>query len=877
MSDLDTEEVVILFKDKFVVTIDANSIWMAIRMEQSNIGFNDYHALVYKRYRLHGQESVLGLVSIGPSVGSTLLSPELDTISGYFSPSPTYTLRFIGVGFPFVAIYASKEDSKYKSLDSVTEKVTSAVSNAVISIAKSWWLPEQENDIFQQVKESPIRLSPLFVLEDQNRRVFKVSSSPLPPASHADTFNEVYAALADTLGRVLLFDPSDGTIIRMWKGWRDAQFGWIQLVDLQGRLHLLLVLYTPRGVLEIYSIPYGSRIAVASVGRDLELIQTPSGILGGVYWKGQTFLTKCFLIDQSGSINEITVDVESISITKVETFSHLKQLLQQYSEGKEVIGSIKDTLIKFQTETVQIKALELFDNNVPLDIYQDLLNNLNDPQRLEYLLDRKLDSIEKPQIAKEQHFLKQYQLFKSITVEITDTTMVDWVQALPYITVNEKQLDVDGIFEKNPDYLNFIRGFSIHQKWLSSNSSVTHPFCLSEKLSTQIKLQISKFVLMPIIKFGESLTFIESLKLSSKSLLTIVFSFIDGVELASLPPHCIHRLTATFYELIIKYTDLIPSIKSYIGNCGIPNNVCFCLNILHQYYNGLDELDANDYLKDLKQSVPNCASLYKMFKGTIPIITAKYNKSESHSIEYLIAKYIWSIRNNDIDQLEQRTNELQVFQEASQIILGHISLDKIRFYLLDWNLKNWIEDSNVDSLKAIESLLSCIQATDFQTCICAYLQIRLIQKPLMKILAMLDQLHGVPKNPVSIRFCQMTVTTITAFLSTSILILEPICQSNWPIDVPHLVSELFGERDIDYYNESLSELMYYLPVPLSYSSSNLLEYKTLVHVIHQTFLHNVPMVHPYRLFSPITVFQNIFAPVIRTELTETYYIISLIW
>ena len=39
------------------------------------------------------------------------------------------------------------------------------------------------------------------------------------------------AAMTDNFGRVLLLDCGSGYIVRMWKGYRDAEVAWITLVD----------------------------------------------------------------------------------------------------------------------------------------------------------------------------------------------------------------------------------------------------------------------------------------------------------------------------------------------------------------------------------------------------------------------------------------------------------------------------------------------------------------------------------------------------------------------------------------------------------------------------------------------------------------------
>jgi hypothetical protein len=52
-------------------------------------------------------------------------------------------------------------------------------------------------------------------------------------------------AAADNLGRVLLLDSSHMGVVRMWKGYRDAQVAWVQPPQDHGlaRYGLMLVMY----------------------------------------------------------------------------------------------------------------------------------------------------------------------------------------------------------------------------------------------------------------------------------------------------------------------------------------------------------------------------------------------------------------------------------------------------------------------------------------------------------------------------------------------------------------------------------------------------------------------------------------------------------
>ena len=66
--------------------------------------------------------------------------------------------------------------------------------------------------------------------------------------------------MTDNLGRIMLIDMDDMSIRRIWKGYRNAQCGWI--VNDEGRKKEFLVIYAPqRSLIDIMSCTYGPRVA----------------------------------------------------------------------------------------------------------------------------------------------------------------------------------------------------------------------------------------------------------------------------------------------------------------------------------------------------------------------------------------------------------------------------------------------------------------------------------------------------------------------------------------------------------------------------------------------------------------------------------------
>ena len=100
--------------------------------------------------------------------------------------------------------------------------------------------------------------------------------------------NKLLSVVCDAMGRVILIDNRQGVAIRMWKGYRDAQCGWIEAIEEKiepskssskpsinnkesnrKRSALFLVIYGPKkGVIDIWSIQHGAKVTTFSASRN---------------------------------------------------------------------------------------------------------------------------------------------------------------------------------------------------------------------------------------------------------------------------------------------------------------------------------------------------------------------------------------------------------------------------------------------------------------------------------------------------------------------------------------------------------------------------------------------------------------------------------
>lgn len=120
------------------------------------------------------------------------------------------------------------------------------------------------------------------IFDDERRRCRVLVLSP----------NGRLAAISDTLGRIMLVDTSRMIIIRMWKGYRYAQCGWMQAVEGARRPQgLYLVIYSAqRGIVEVWRAQYGPRVFTLAVGDSARLFTRVDPV---------TRKAKCFIVTKA--------------------------------------------------------------------------------------------------------------------------------------------------------------------------------------------------------------------------------------------------------------------------------------------------------------------------------------------------------------------------------------------------------------------------------------------------------------------------------------------------------------------------------------------------------------------------------------------------
>ncbi|GCC23475.1 hypothetical protein chiPu_0001871 [Chiloscyllium punctatum] len=322
--------------------------------------------------------------------------------------SPPAMSEYVTVGSgPFAGFFYALEGSTQPLLSHVALAVASKLTSALFNAASGWlgWKSKHDEELVQKQKPKVEPATPLavrFGIPDTRRRGENICLSPC----------NTLAAVTDDFGRVTLLDVARGVAIRMWKGYRDAQVGWIQVLeDLQEReteksnfspfssptglrrVAQFLVIYAPRrGILEVWSTQQGPRVGAFNVGKYCRLLYPGYKIMGlnnvtSQGWQPQTFQI-CLIDPVDGNVKTVNVpfhlalsDKKSERAKDMHLLKRLTTLLKaKVSSSENLETEIKMHLLDIKYPAMKKQALEklLASKNIPLSSLTNLIQTLLD-------------------------------------------------------------------------------------------------------------------------------------------------------------------------------------------------------------------------------------------------------------------------------------------------------------------------------------------------------------------------------------------------------------------------------------------------------------------------------------------------------------------
>lgn len=216
-----------------------------------------------------------------------------------------------------------------------------------------------------------------FGLSDITREGYSIVSSP----------NKMLSVILDAMGRVILVDNRCGIAIRMWKGYRDAQCGWIEVEEekhpgmrkefnkfkqtSQLRSALFLVIYAPKkGVIDIWSTQQGPKITTFTASKHGRLLYINYGLFGindNVYLSKNKPQYSCVFMDPLGGLKEITVPFHFALNNKsgkkardIHLLKKLKTFLREEEfDDEKLVSEIENMCSDLKTNEIRIQTIEM--------------------------------------------------------------------------------------------------------------------------------------------------------------------------------------------------------------------------------------------------------------------------------------------------------------------------------------------------------------------------------------------------------------------------------------------------------------------------------------------------------------------------------------
>ena len=260
--------------------------------------------------------------------------------------------------------------------------------------------------------EPPTPLSSRFSLRDLRRNGERII---IAPANNL-------AASTDSFARVILIDVLKGTGVRIFKGYRDAQIGWICIDDeseekTNKRYALYLIIYAPRrGLLEIWGCQQGIRVAAFNVGKNCKLVYPGYFMLslnGSLCnYQLKTSPTQCFLLSSDGIIKTIHIpfhlilsDKSNQRVRDTILLKKVKSTLRERSSESDSLWEELNVLLKdFKTASMKQQALERM-----------LITSYLSAERIGHVIAENLEEIEKQgdNLSSDASKLRQFCRFNS--------------------------------------------------------------------------------------------------------------------------------------------------------------------------------------------------------------------------------------------------------------------------------------------------------------------------------------------------------------------------------------------------------------------------------------------------------------------------------
>ncbi|ORX48964.1 hypothetical protein BCR36DRAFT_328764 [Piromyces finnis] len=974
----DNDELILLYEDKIAVIIDGLNLWYTLRSRTSIDGEKidnmegSLPTLSYRKWEFNHQDNITDIISLGPA-NETESYPAEMTFS-YEQKTTSSISRFIAVGSkPIITYYAASENDETESITSFMAK---KVTSTMFSFAKSIWGSNHEvsptnNSSPQKSKRmsisssndySPIQSSSntleqanasatnipaiLFLSTDQDRnannKISKMNSrrilSIIPSPPSPTTGKSTLAALTDSYGRVILLDLETCTIIRMWKGMRDAQCGWIES-EINGddedltknqefreklasaqlltesfenlnnsnvksntlkdalpasssnsslntksktrkRPVLFLAIYIARGILEIYHMRHGKRVAQFQVGTNQHLITSIYGIFGSseaIQNKASNIISdlekpSCYLISQTtGEINKIIIPASCVVSDSLKIFictlTRKYQLLDESKRTRDhpYIQDIKMLIKDINGVTPKLDIFKCFSDKTPYLVQLDILEEIRKSSGIEEFVDPliyikehqdEVNTVEfkaKCQLLFQESLLRKYQILIDWECNEEDNESSRELNAFIEDTKTHfpeffESNETDESKEDDNSEKNAICGpqaFLNSFKYILSSQNEMK-FILHSNLSNQELVKLATSLYSPLLKYpkcGQSwLKDIYSFfKLSLAEWINLFILWYDTLTDNNASPtfkYKINSLISIFS--VIKYycnSGNISSLLQFIKNSQKPGLVLLLSFILRQFTKDIQ----NEVVENCITRLIDIKFLESHIEKEI-FNDIKFHKNLiiSTQIPRLIAKqqvYVFSHENANKNYSQQL---MEKFNPNPVLILQFTTIELIK----EWNNSR----DNIEFLQHIKFFVKSIKDQAQKNALIIYIWIRYLSLVLQSIHQIVDRSRKAPKDKILSRSLNMDSNVIKKFLKECHTILSEIVLEDSKLSIKFIIHQIINNKWDDFDDPKLNEWIITCgeeTINKQFISDHLL----LIKILQLIFEFDYKFVRPSRFFT----------------------------
>ncbi|XP_014277856.1 rab3 GTPase-activating protein non-catalytic subunit [Halyomorpha halys] len=326
----------------------------------------DAPPLALTKWSLSDQETINDVAILGSQATNSFCHLTTATIRGGYYALYRHTPPQISVAIasgvrPYVGFHCIIEGTANPVLTDVAKAVATKVKSAIGQVVPGWLGGGRRPSSVDKSKEKgtiePAEpMSCRFGLCDAIRKGERIYMSPEKSLSVA----------CDSLGRVVLIDNFSGIALKMWKGYRDAQCGFIPVEEKKpgrGRRALFLIIYAPKkGILEVWALQQGPKISVFNASKNGRLLYVNYGLLGvnaGSMMVSNTSHHPCVFINNTGVISKVIVPFHAI-LSKSDPRARDEHILKQikralsYCHGPDFLQLMSQLI----TPQAKIHALE---------------------------------------------------------------------------------------------------------------------------------------------------------------------------------------------------------------------------------------------------------------------------------------------------------------------------------------------------------------------------------------------------------------------------------------------------------------------------------------------------------------------------------------